>query len=117
MYHRMFLIHLDKQNKNADVLLGNNVLAHIPDLNDFLYGMKILLKPDGVISMEFPHLLRLIELNQFDTIYHEHINFFNVKSMDKLVKRCGLKLDQVVKNPIHGTSYIFVIKFIRYKNI
>ena len=61
----------------ADLLIGNNVLAHVPDLNDFVAGMKILLKPGGVITMEFPHLLRLIDDNQFDTIYHEHFSYFS----------------------------------------
>ncbi|PJF38258.1 MAG: SAM-dependent methyltransferase, partial [Phototrophicales bacterium] len=58
-----------------DLLLGNNVLAHVPNINDFISGMKVLLKPDGVLTMEFPHLLRLIEENQFDTIYHEHFSY------------------------------------------
>ncbi len=60
-----------------DLLLGNNVLAHVPDLNDFVAGMKMLLKPDGVITMEFPHLLQLMEQNQFDTIYHEHFSYLS----------------------------------------
>ena len=61
----------------ADILLGNNVLAHVPDINDFIVGMKILLKPNGIITMEFPHLLQLIENTQFDTIYHEHFSYFS----------------------------------------
>ncbi len=61
----------------ADLLIGNNVLAQVPDLNDFVAGMKLLLKPDGVITMEFPHLLELIRQNQFDTIYHEHFSYFS----------------------------------------
>ena len=65
------------EESSADLLLGNNVLAHVPDLNDFVAGMKILLKPDGVITMEFPHLMRLIEENQWDTIYHEHFSYFS----------------------------------------
>ena len=65
------------QGKQADLLLGNNVLAHVPALNDFVAGAKLLLKPDGVITMEFPHLQRLIEGNQFDTIYHEHFSYFS----------------------------------------
>ena len=63
------------KGNQADLLLGNNVLAHVPDLNDFVAGMKILLKPEGVITMEFPHLMRLMEGNQFDTIYHEHFSY------------------------------------------
>ena len=65
---------LVEAGKQADLLLGNNVLAHVPALNDFVAGMKLLLKPNGVITMEFPHLLRLMEDNQFDTIYHEHFS-------------------------------------------
>src|SRR5262249_37058205 len=65
---------LAHEGKQADLLIGNNVLAHVPDLNDFVQGMKLALKPKGLITMEFPHLLRLIEENQFDTIYHEHFS-------------------------------------------
>ncbi len=61
---------LAEEGKQADLLVGNNVLDHVPDINDFVQGMKILLKPEGVITIEFPHLMRLIEGNQFDTIYH-----------------------------------------------
>src|SRR4029079_16179883 len=65
------------QGEQPDLLVGNNVLAHVPDLNDFVAGMKIVLKPTGVITMEFPHLVRLMEGNQFDTIYHEHFSYFS----------------------------------------
>src|SRR5450755_3232498 len=68
----------------ADLLLGNNVLAHVPDLNDFVGGMKILLKPEGVITMEFPHLLRLMHENQFDTIYHEHFSYFSFLTVQQV---------------------------------
>ena len=71
----------------ADLLLGNNVLAHVPDLNDFVAGMKVLLKPGGVITMEFPHLLRLIEDNQWDTIYHEHFSYFSFLTVSARVRR------------------------------
>ena len=71
----------------ADLLLGNNVLAHVPDLNDFVAGMKILLKPGGVITMEFPHLMRLIEDNQFDTIYHEHFSYFSFLTVSARLRR------------------------------
>ena len=76
-----------KEQTKADVLIGNNVLAHVPNLNDFVQGMKILLKSDGVISIEFPHLLQLIEQNQFDTIYHEHLDFHTVFPLQKLFDR------------------------------
>ena len=75
---------LISENKFADLLLGNNVLAHVPDINDFVAGMKIILKPTGIITMEFPHLLQLIDKNQFDTIYHEHfsyLSFWGVKQI------------------------------------
>src|SRR5207245_5105583 len=64
----------------ADLLIGNNVLAHVPDLNDFVAGLKILLAPEGVITMEFPHLMRLIDEVQFDTIYHEHFSYFSLST-------------------------------------
>jgi hypothetical protein len=70
--------------RRADLLLGNNVLAHVPNVNDFVAGMKILLKPAGVITMEFPHLMRLMEENQFDTIYHEHLSYFSFLTVENL---------------------------------
>jgi 2-polyprenyl-3-methyl-5-hydroxy-6-metoxy-1,4-benzoquinol methylase len=88
----------------ADLLLGNNVLAHVPDINDFVGGMKTLLKPDGVITMEFPHLLRLIEQNQFDTIYHEHFSYLSFYTVEKIFAKQGLKLFDVEELPTHGGS-------------
>lgn len=88
----------------ADLLLGNNVLAHVPDLNDFVGGMKILLKPDGVITMEFPHLLRLIENDQFDTIYHEHFSYFSFLAVRRVFAAHGLRLWNVEEFPTHGGS-------------
>ncbi len=88
----------------ADLLLGNNVLAHVPDINDFVGGMKVLLKPDGIITMEFPHLLRLIEHNQFDTIYHEHFSYLSFYTVEKIFARQGLKLFDVEELPTHGGS-------------
>jgi 2-polyprenyl-3-methyl-5-hydroxy-6-metoxy-1,4-benzoquinol methylase len=88
----------------ADLLLGNNVLAHVPDLNDFVAGMKILLKPDGVITMEFPHLLRLMQRNQFDTIYHEHFSYFSLLTAEKVFAHHGLTLFDVQQLPTHGGS-------------
>ena len=69
---------LAAEGRSADLILGNNVLAQVPDLNDFVEGLKIMLKPDGVLTLEFPHLLRLIEHNEFDTIYHEHFSYFSL---------------------------------------
>ena len=88
----------------ADLLLGNNVLAHVPDLNDFVAGMKILLKPGGVITMEFPHLMRLIEENQFDTIYHEHFSYFSFLTVSRVFAAHGLRLFDVEELPTHGGS-------------
>jgi 2-polyprenyl-3-methyl-5-hydroxy-6-metoxy-1,4-benzoquinol methylase len=88
----------------ADLLLGNNVLAHVPDLNDFVAGMKILLKPGGVITMEFPHLMRLIEDNQWDTIYHEHFSYFSFLTVGRVFEAHGLRLFDVEELPTHGGS-------------
>lgn len=90
--------------KQADLLLGNNVLAHVPDLNDFVGGMKILLKPQGVITMEFPHLMRLVEGNQFDTIYHEHFSYLSFLTVGKIFAAHGLTLFDVEEIPTHGGS-------------
>jgi SAM-dependent methyltransferase len=88
----------------ADLLLGNNVLAHVPDLNDFVAGMKIVLKPGGVITMEFPHLMRLIEDNQWDTIYHEHFSYFSFLTVSAVFEAHGLRLFDVEELPTHGGS-------------
>ena len=90
--------------KSADLLLGNNVLAHVPDINDFVAGMKILLKPQGVITMEFPHLMQLMEQNQFDTIYHEHFSYFSFLTVEKIFAAHGLTLFDVEELPTHGGS-------------
>jgi SAM-dependent methyltransferase len=88
----------------ADLLLGNNVLAHVPDLNDFVAGMKILLRQGGVITMEFPHLMRLIEDNQWDTIYHEHFSYFSFLTVSRVFAAHGLRLFDVEELPTHGGS-------------
>lgn len=88
----------------ADLLIGNNVLAHVPDLNDFVGGMKILLKPQGVITMEFPHLMRLVEEHQFDTIYHEHFSYFSFLTVRRVFAAHGLKVFDVEELPTHGGS-------------
>ncbi len=88
----------------ADLLIGNNVLAHVPDLNDFVEGLKTLLAPDGVITMEFPHLLRLIENSQFDTIYHEHFSYLSLGTVETVFGRFGLTVHDVEELPTHGGS-------------
>ena len=88
----------------ADLLLGNNVLAHVPDINDFVTGMKIMLKPEGIITMEFPHLMRLIEENQFDTIYHEHFSYLSFTTVGKIFAAHGLTVFDVEELPTHGGS-------------
>jgi SAM-dependent methyltransferase len=88
----------------ADLLLGNNVLAHVPNINDFVSGMKILLKPTGVITMEFPHLMRLMAENQFDTIYHEHFSYLSFMTVQKVFAHHGLALFDVEELPTHGGS-------------
>jgi SAM-dependent methyltransferase len=92
------------EGRAADLVLGNNVLAQVPDLNDFVEGLKILLKPHGVLTLEFPHLLRLIEGNQFDTIYHEHFSYFSMLTTVRLLNLHGLRVFDVEKLPTHGGS-------------
>src|SRR5262249_37051196 len=84
--------------------LGNNVLAQVPDLNDFVEGLKILLKPTGVLTLEFPHLLKLIELNEFDTIYHEHFSYFSMLTTLKIMEAHGLRVFDVEELKSHGGS-------------
>lgn len=95
---------LKNEGVQADLLLGNNVLAHVPNLNDFVGGMKIALKPKGVITMEFPHLLRLMEENQFDTIYHEHFSYLSFLTVEQVFAKHGLDLFDVEELSTHGGS-------------
>ncbi len=88
----------------ADLILGNNVLAHVPDINDFIKGLKIALKPHGIITMEFPHLLNLIEQNQFDTIYHEHYSYLSLISTMQIFKAHGLQIYDAQELSTHGGS-------------
>jgi 2-polyprenyl-3-methyl-5-hydroxy-6-metoxy-1,4-benzoquinol methylase len=88
----------------ADLLVGNNVLAHVPKTNDFVRGLKLLLKPEGVITMEFPHLLRLMAEGQFDTIYHEHFSYFSFLTVEKIFKQQELRIFDVEELPTHGGS-------------
>ena len=92
------------QQGKADLILGNNVLAHVPDLNDFVSGLRQLLKPEGVITMEFPHLQRLVEGNQFDTIYHEHFSYFSFITVERVFRSHGLMLFDVEELQTHGGS-------------
>jgi len=95
---------LSREHGRADLAIGNNVLAQVPDLNDFVEGFRILLKPEGVATLEFPHLLRLIEGNQFDTIYHEHFSYFSFLTAEAIFARHGLRLFDVEELPTHGGS-------------
>jgi 2-polyprenyl-3-methyl-5-hydroxy-6-metoxy-1,4-benzoquinol methylase len=95
---------LAAEGKQADLLLGNNVLAQVPDLNDFVAGLQILLKPKGVVTIEFPHLVRLVTENQFDTIYHEHFSYFSFITAEKIFAAHGLTLFDVEELPTHGGS-------------
>jgi hypothetical protein len=97
-------VELAREGRQADLLVGNNVLAQVPDLCDFVAGMKTLLKPRGVVSLEFPHLLQLIEENQFDTIYHEHFSYFSLLTVEKILAAHDLVLFDVEELPTHGGS-------------
>jgi SAM-dependent methyltransferase len=92
------------QNRKADLLLGNNVLAHVPDIVDFVAGMKLALKDTGVITMEFPHLMQLVDNNQFDTIYHEHFSYLSFHTVKRIFSEQGLELFDVEELPTHGGS-------------
>src|SRR5690606_18141647 len=95
---------LAAKGQRADLLIGNNVLAHVPDINDFVGGLKILLKPEGVITIEFPHLLKLMRLNQFDTIYHEHFSYLSFTTVERIFAHHGLFIADVEELPTHGGS-------------
>lgn len=95
---------LTDEGRWADLILGNNVLAHVPDINDFVAGMKILLKPGGVITIEFPHLLQLVDGNQFDTIYHEHFSYLSFTTVERIFAAHGLILFDVEELSTHGGS-------------
>jgi 2-polyprenyl-3-methyl-5-hydroxy-6-metoxy-1,4-benzoquinol methylase len=92
------------RGENADVVIGNNVLAHVPDINDFVEGLQIVLRPGGVITMEFPHLLRLMQQTQFDTIYHEHFSYLSFGTVCQIFAAHGLTLFDVEELPTHGGS-------------
>jgi hypothetical protein len=95
---------LAAQGRRADLIVANNVMAHVPDLNDFVAGFEILLTDDGVVTIEVPHLLRLVEDNQFDTIYHEHFQYFSCLTAQRVLAHHGLELFDVAELKSHGGS-------------
>lgn len=95
---------LAADGKQADLIVGNNVYAHVPDINDFTRGLKAVLKPDGVITLEFPHLMRLIEQAQFDTVYHEHFSYLSLQSVSRIFEIAGLRVWDVEELSTHGGS-------------
>lgn len=99
-----FASKLVKSGKQADLIIGNNVYAHAPDINDFTAGMKTALKPDGTITLEFPHLMSLMRLNQFDTVYHEHYSYLSLQSVKAIFARAGLRVSDVEQILTHGGS-------------
>jgi SAM-dependent methyltransferase len=105
---------LIEKNITADLLIGNNVLAHVPDLNDFVAGLKIILATDGVLTMEFPHLLSLIQKNQFDTIYHEHFSYFSFLTAQRIFAKHRLTIFDVEELSVHGGSLRIYINHSEY---
>jgi len=101
---------LSSEEIKADLIIGNNVLAHVPNINDFVKGLYILLKPNGVINMEFPHLLQLIKHNQFDTIYHEHFSYFSLYTVKKIFEFHNLEIFDIEEIPTHGGSLRIYVK-------
>jgi SAM-dependent methyltransferase len=97
-------VQLAASGKQADLIAGNNVYAHVPDINDFTRGLKAVLKPSGTITLEFPHFMRLIENTQFDTIYHEHFSYLSLYTVDRIFKAAGLRVCNVEELPTHGGS-------------
>ena len=95
---------MDEDGRSADLVIGNNVLAHVPDLNDFVRGLKIVLKPEGTIVLEFPHLINLVQKNQFDTIYHEHYFYFSLLVVIDLLDKHQLRVYDVDHLTTHGGS-------------
>lgn len=95
---------LAARHQQADLIAGNNVFAHVPDINDFTRGLKAALKPNGTITLEFPHLMRLIEHTQFDTVYHEHFSYLSLYTVDRIFEAAGLRIWDVEQLPTHGGS-------------
>jgi len=92
------------EGKAADLVCGNNVYAHVPDINDFTRGLAAILKPEGVITLEFPHLMRLVEFGQFDTVYHEHFSYLSLLTVQRIFAEAGLRVFDVEELPTHGGS-------------
>lgn len=107
---------LQHNNQQADLLIGNNVLAHVPDINDFVKGLKIALKKTGVVTLEFPHLLQLIQQNQFDTIYHEHFSYFSFYAVKRIFNAHELDIFDVKELPTHGGSLRVYAKHVENQN-
>jgi len=103
---------LSEQGTKADLLLGNNVLAHVPDIRDFVGGLKILLNSNGIITFEFPHLMQMIDKNQFDTIYHEHFSYLSLTTVRQIFNEFGLDIFDVEELPTHGGSLRIFAKHI-----
>lgn len=103
-FGQSFAHELVKTGKQADLIIGNNVYAHVPDINDFTAGLKTALKPAGTITLEFPHLLSLVRLNQFDTVYHEHYSYLSLQSVKAIFAKAGLRVCDVEQIPTHGGS-------------
>ncbi len=95
---------IENEHGLADLVVGNNVLAHVPDINDFVAGLQMLLAPNGVLSMEFPHLMRLVQDNQFDTIYHEHFSYLSLHAVQRIFAAHGLAVFDVEELNTHGGS-------------
>jgi SAM-dependent methyltransferase len=95
---------LASEGRRADLICGNNVYAHVPDINDFTKGLAAVLKPEGVVTLEFPHLLRMVEKSEFDTVYHEHFSYLSLIAVDRIFRAAGLRLFDVDELPTHGHS-------------
>ena len=95
---------LGRDGRRADLIVGNNVYAHVPDINDFTLGLAAVLKPEGTVTLEFPHLVQLIERNQFDTIYHEHFSYLSLTAVARIFAAAGLRIWDVEELPTHGSS-------------
>ncbi|MBL1140651.1 MAG: methyltransferase domain-containing protein [Proteobacteria bacterium] len=103
-FTKALALKLKNENKQADLIIGNNVFAHVPDINDFSEGMKILLKESGTITLEFPHLMELLKHKQFDTVYHEHFSYLSLFTVNNIFKNVGLKIWDIDKLETHGGS-------------
>ncbi len=103
-FGKALALQLLAEGKQADLIIGNNVFAHVSDINDFTLGLKTMLKPGGVITLEFPHLMRLIEQSQFDTVYHEHFSYFSLYAANRIFQKAGLRIWDVEELSTHGGS-------------